>query len=284
MTELSVHQGKVIFIHTDKVITKEVIKDTRNKLTWRHLLSYLPEDVIQVINQQVYQFKMTKSVLQIGLYVEMDRYTGQEHMLETIVGEVYDCKTWEYNSSYYRQMDLPQEELQRRRKIQSEEKWIWIDTPEEENIWSRSYTLGGTGRIDKNTRVQFFRQNKKKLHDVIVKNNPKSKNIQKNTDTNRFNLCLEYMCKGLLGNGQMCGCGGRHEFIIPREYYKRGYTDSDCHKYFGQDKRDECWIRLCGRHIKKYEKADKKEKIKMIDQIYKKSGLELKHGYLCKTC
>lgn len=287
MTELSVHQGKVIFIHTDKVISKEVIKDTQNKLTWRHLLSYLPEDVVQVINQQVYQFKMTKSVLQIGLHFDMRRIIGKEIELNDIICDVYDCHTYFTNlQGAHIQLDLPTEETRRRHKKQIEEKWIWIDYPEDENVWSRSYTLGGTGRVEKPPYIQFFRENEKKLGDVMVENNPKSKNIQKNKSTDRFNICMEYMCKGLLANGQMCGCGARYDFIIPKEYYKRNFTDSDYIRgwQFGHKKEDECWLRLCGRHIKKYEKADKKEKIQMIDQIYKNVGLEVKHGIVCKTC
>ena len=81
MCELSIHNGKVILIDSSKVydkkvgkmlktndnkyVSRKVIKNTKNKLYWRHIYSYLNEECIELINQMIYQYKMKNEVLGI---------------------------------------------------------------------------------------------------------------------------------------------------------------------------------------------------------------------------
>ena len=77
------HNGKVIFLETDKVFTKgtknmiylkeekvylskKVLNNKKFKITWRHLYSYLPPEIMEDINQIIYTYIMKTKVFKIA--------------------------------------------------------------------------------------------------------------------------------------------------------------------------------------------------------------------------
>lgn len=304
MCELSIHNGKVILMDSSKVydikvgkmlktsdnryVSKKVINNTKNKLYWRHLYSYLNQESIEMINQMIYQYKMKSEVLRIENIV----YFGRNYQLENIVGDIYDCKTtginpltnrwgWNMNNLDERM------ECKRREKIQEKEDWIDISINKEDLFNSSKFKM----RFWKNCHIKF-NQN-------IKDTNKKSKHLQKNISGDLVWFNMSDYCNGVMGNGDFCGCECNETLNTDRHYFNNQINkisfneDGGCNmnnRYIGWNwyndnkNRNNTKISLCKRHYNKYEKMNEKDYCREVDKIYKKMGYELKNGYMCKSC
>jgi len=256
MCELSIHNGKVILIDSDKVydrkvgkmlktndnkyVSKKVINNKKNKLFWRHIYSYLNEESIELINQMIYQYKMKSAVLGI----------------ENVV--------W-FGRSFHNRM----------------EDWLEVEFRKED-----IFNCG-----DRDKRIDFWRKRHIRFNQNIRDKNTKSKNIQKN-----INGCIKYFsmdqyCCGIMGNGDLCGCESNETLNTDRDYFnnqinKISFSEDSCiyTRRNGERRRNNTKISLCKRHYNKYEKMNDKTYNREVDKIYKKMGYELQNGYMCKSC
>lgn len=290
MCELSIHNGKVILIDSDKCydkkmgkmlktndnkyVSKKVINNKKNKLYWRHLYSYLNEESIGLINQYIYKYKMKSEVLGIENIV----YFNKNYDIENIVKEIYDCSL--YNISYANNKI----EYEKRMKKRMKEDWIEVDI-EKDNIF-KSY--------NEDKRIHFWKNNRLQFNQNIRDKNTKSKKIQKNSGgycgIKYFDM-FKY-CNGIMGNGDLCGCESSEKLNIDRDYFNDNINHSSfnenggekCNRFKNSRLRNKVELSLCKIHYNKYNKMNEKKLNNEVDKIYKKMGYELQNGYLCKIC
>jgi hypothetical protein len=98
--QLSIHNNRLISINTDKVysngtsnmlktldgkyISRKVINNKDNTLEWRHIFSLLPEELIQIICEDIYRHKWTSICPQIPIHTK--------HVLKTDANLQFTCK------------------------------------------------------------------------------------------------------------------------------------------------------------------------------------------------
>lgn len=125
------HNGKVIFIEDNECdyLDSDYIKNKNNKLSWRHIFSYLDNETTEIINRMIYQSVMKEKVLNIHNYISMNNYSWE---LRRIVEEIYECG-YNHNDS--------KEEKKRKRDLLEEESWEVVDLEVRDNTLNNKDTF-----------------------------------------------------------------------------------------------------------------------------------------------
>jgi hypothetical protein len=120
------HNGRVIFIEDNEceILDSKYINDKKNKISWRHIYSYLDNETTEIINRMVYQSVMKEKVLNIHNYITFNNYAFD---LRRIVENIYECEVNSYDS---------RSERERKQKIQEEESWEVVDFDIRDNTLS----------------------------------------------------------------------------------------------------------------------------------------------------
>tara|TARA_R100000951_G_C2607757_1_gene170223 strand:- start:72 stop:1007 length:936 start_codon:yes stop_codon:yes gene_type:complete len=295
MCELSVHNGKVILIDSDKCydkkmgkmlktndnkyVSKKVINNKKNKLYWRHLYSYLPWETIELINQMIYKYKMKSEILGIENVV----YFHKNYNMENLIKEVYDLslQNISFSNNYI--------EYERRMKEVKKEEWIEVDINKEDIFEC----------VDFEKKIKFWKNRHIRFNERIRDTNTKSKKLQKYIKSLSIkHFSMDQYCCGIMGNGDLCGCESSEKIMIDRDYFNDQinpitfsdncwyyYNNSDVRYMTNKDKeRKKIELSLCKRHYNKYDKMNKKQLDNEVEKIYNKMGYGLRNGYMCKTC
>ena len=304
MTELSIHNNRVIILDTDKIysigtknmiklkcgnfVSKKVIKNPKNKLTYRHIFSYLNQESIDCILEQVWKHKFSIEVLKIGRMVDW-RINPWES--SDIVSEVYECGTnYKYLNGYNYELQ------EQKRQIHNKEEWVMVDILKTDMFDTKSCVLGEDRVFKMKTKQKFFNK--------IRTENIGSKSLQKQMDkyNKQFNKCVDYFkmsdyCCGLTSKGELCGITAYSCVEVNRECYNELFNDKMCEDSLDQEEtftyhnrrsRSGRQLRtkfsLCRRHYTKYESMDMKNRSKELTKIYGKMGYKMSNGYMCKIC
>ena len=117
------HNGRVIFIEDNEceILDSNYINDKKNKISWRHIYSYLDNNTIEIVNRMVYQSIMKEKVLNIHYHISFNNYMWD---LRRIIERVYDCEIFGNDS---------REERERKRKIIEEESWEVVEWDKRDN-------------------------------------------------------------------------------------------------------------------------------------------------------
>jgi hypothetical protein len=300
MCELSIHNGKVILIDTDKCydkkvgkmlktndnkyISRKVINNKNNKLYWRHLYSYLPSECVEDINKMIYEWKMKNQVLNINMNI----FYNVDYQSKDIVSEIYDCGTsyrqvgrsWDWSN------ESEKIEFRRRQELQEKEDWISVDI-EKQDIFNCS---------DRDKRIDFWKNRHIRFNERVRDTNKQSKKLQKNIGNSSWDIkyfSMNSYCCGLMNNGNICGCESSERMLIDREYFNNQinpitFSEDSCNYSRRNNssvrKKSITQIPLCKRHYNKYDKMSKYQYEMEVDKIYRRFGYEIKNGYMCKVC
>ena len=164
------HNGRVIFIDDNEceILDKNYINNKNNNLSWRHIFSYLDNDSIEKIMNEIQKEHMKKNVLKINHHISFNDYS---YDCRRIIEEVYDCQ--------YNHNDNP-EEKKRKRDIVNEESWEIVEWDERNGLEEarRNVVCGNINKIDSKM---------------------KSLNYLKHYES------IRYKCIFRKANGSMCG-------------------------------------------------------------------------------
>ena len=148
------HNGRVIFIEDNEceILDSNYINDKKNKISWRHIYSYLDNNTIEIVNRMVYQSIMKEKVLNIHYHISFNNYMWD---LRRIIERVYDCEIFGNDS---------REERERKRKIIEEESWEVVEWDKRDNtlinkdkfITSNRYNILGSSA---NWKCKFRKSN-----------------------------------------------------------------------------------------------------------------------------
>ena len=120
------HNGKIIFIEDNEceILDSNYINDKKNKISWRHIFSYLDNETTEIINRMVYQSVMKEKVLNIHNYITFNNHAFD---LKRMVEKIYECEinSWDSKS-----------EKERKRKIMNEESWEVVEFAVRDNTLS----------------------------------------------------------------------------------------------------------------------------------------------------
>jgi hypothetical protein len=254
MCELSLHNGKIIMLDTDKTydkkygtmlktldnqyISKKVINDKKNKLKWRHLYSFLPSDSIEMINHLIYKDIYKNKVLNIHRPITTRKL--YENMNENIL--VNEKLSIEYIN---KNGDLT---LKEENDIRNEESYEMIHIGEEENVM-----ISKTRRNDNWININ--------LCNMKSKNGKKCRcEYSKYIDIKKYGIYVKSLCH------------------YTEEYY---YNYDDRHR--NKDGLDyKCSIRMCGKHLNKRKKNY--NEMETIKKFYNDNGYDINKWGYCIKC
>ena len=162
------HNGRIIYIEDNEceILDKNYINDKNNKITWRHVYSFLDNNCIENIYQFLHRDIMKNVVFKIQPKINF--YSHRYEMLR-IVEEVYDCQ--------YNHFDN-QEEKRRKRDIVNKESWEFVE-------WDEVNILG-------ESKCQFVRKNRKKLEKKYIEVEYRGVNSNCNFKKKNGQLCNKY--------------------------------------------------------------------------------------------
>jgi ribosomal protein S8 len=164
------HNGRRIFIDDNdcEILDKNYINDKNNKISWRHIFSYLDKDSIERIMNDIQRFHMKTKVLNIRNHITFNNYSWE---MRRIVEDIYDCHI-NYNED--------NSERQRKREILEEECWEVVEWNERDDL-------------------EEHRRN------VVCKNIDKIDKVMKEHDYIKQYDSIRYKCIFRKANGNMCG-------------------------------------------------------------------------------
>ena len=117
------HNGRVIFIEDNEceILDSNYINDKKNKISWRHIFSYLDNNTIEIVNRMVYQSIMKEKILNIHYHISFSNYLFD---MIRIVEDIYDCKISHLDN---------RSERERKQKIMKEESWEFVELEVRDN-------------------------------------------------------------------------------------------------------------------------------------------------------
>jgi hypothetical protein len=136
------HNGRVIFIEDNEceILDSNYINDKKNKISWRHIYSYLDNNTIEIVNRMVYQSIMKEKILNIHYHISFSNYLFD---MIRIVEDIYDCKISHLDS---------RSERERKQKIIKEESWEFVELEVRDNTLEHKTTFI---RDNKNSQLGY---------------------------------------------------------------------------------------------------------------------------------
>ena len=148
------HNGKIIFIEDNEceILDSKYINDKNNKISWRHIFSYLDNETTEIINRMVYQSVMKEKVLNIHNYISFNNYLFD---MIRIVEDIYDCRVNHYDTL---------DQRIRKQKIREQESWEVVEFDIRDNTLSHKDKFKRDNRIsqlgyDYNWKCKFKKSN-----------------------------------------------------------------------------------------------------------------------------
>ena len=146
------HNGRVIFIDDNscEILDKNYINNKTNKLSWRHMFSYLDSESIEKIMNEIQRDYMKDKVLKIHNHISFNNYSWENRR---IIEQVYNCRVDWTNQS--RELNRQNQE------IQDKESWEVVEWNERNGLEDarRNVVCKSIDKIDKVMKEQDFIKN-----------------------------------------------------------------------------------------------------------------------------